>query len=180
MERWRISSCVGTGVLVLSAFLPWLTVSLNLSDVERGTQQYSILGVSTKILSLSASGSAYVSTPYFVGLFDVNYFTLSATLLLAAIILNSISGVFGKLRFQLFAAVVAFTAALYWLDDVIFLNDYLYLHNYLSPGMCYIDSKWVRCVSAKAGIGAYLVLAVGLTLLGSWLMSNQKPSAAQG
>jgi hypothetical protein len=172
VERWRKISCVAIGVLALSVCLPWLTVTLNLSEIERGTQQYSILGVSITTLSPSASGSTFVSTPYFMGLFDVPYFTLSALLLLVALVSGLTSIVLRKPRLQLLAAAAALTAAWYWVNVVKRLDDYLYLRNYLASGMCYINSEWLRCVSAEVGIGAYVALAVGLVLLASWLLGN--------
>ncbi len=58
------------------------------------------------------------------------------------------------------------------------LDEYLYLHNYLSSGMCYIESEWVRCVSAEVGIGTYLVAVAGLVLLTGWLIET--PVAKRG
>ena len=119
MERLRKISCVAIGVLALSVCLPWLTVTLNLSEIERGTQQYSILGVSITTLSPSASGSTFVSTPYFVGLFDVPYFTFSALLLLVALVSGLISIVLRKPRLQLLAAAAALQGAHFLMDFAI-------------------------------------------------------------
>lgn len=58
------------------------------------------------------------------------------------------------------------------------LDEYLYLHNYLSSGMCYIESEWVRCVSAQVGIGTYLAAVAGLILLAGWLVET--PVAKRG
>ena len=178
MDRWRKTASLAIGLLVLSLPLPWLTVTLNLSQIERGAQQYSILGVDTKVLPPTVSNSVFVSTPYFAGLLDVSYFALSALLLLIALVLSVISILIRKSKFQILAAGSALTAAWYWIDDVNRLDEYLYLHNYLSSGMCYIESKWVRCVSAQAGIGTYLALVAGLILLTSWLIEN--PVAKRG
>ena len=86
VERWQKTASLAIALLVLSVPLPWLTVTLNLSQIERGAQQYSILGVYTKILPPTISNSVFVSTPYFAGLLDVPYFALSALLLLLALV----------------------------------------------------------------------------------------------
>ena len=80
VERWRKTASLAIALLVLSVPLPWLTVTLNLSQIERGAQQYSILGVDTKVLPPTVSNSVFVSTPYFAGLLDVPYFALSAAI----------------------------------------------------------------------------------------------------
>jgi hypothetical protein len=120
----------------------------------------------------------FVSTPYFAGLFEVPYFELSALLLLLALVSSVISVLIRKSRFQILAAGSALIAAWYWIDNVKRLDEYLYLHNYLSSGMCYIESEWVRCVSADVGIGTYLAAAAGLVCLSGWLI--EVPIAKRG
>ena len=178
VERWRKTASLAIALLVLSVPLPWLTVTLNLSQIERGAQEYSILGVDTKVLPPTVSNSVFVSTPYFAGLLDVPYFALSALLLLLALVSSAISVLIQKSNLQILAAGSALTAAWYWIDDVKLLDEYLYLHNYLSSGMCYIESEWVRCVSAEVGIGTYLAAAAGLILLTGWLIET--PVAKRG
>lgn len=178
MERWRKTASLAIALLVLSVLLPWLTVTLNLSQIERGAQQYSILGVDTQVLPPTVSNSVFVSTPYFAGLLDVPYFTLSALLLLLASVSSAISVLIRKSTLQILAAGSALAAAWYWIDDVKMLDENLYLHNYLSPGMCYIESEWVRCVSAEVGIGTYVAAVAGLILLTGWLVEN--PGAKRG
>jgi len=178
VERWRKTVSLAFALLVLSVLLPWLTVTLNLSQIERGAQQYSILGVYTKVLPPTVSNSVFVSTPYFAGLLEVPYFTLSAILLLFALVSSALSVLIGKSRLQILAAGSALTGAWYWIDDVKLLDENLYLHNYLSPGMCYIESEWVRCVSAQVGIGTYVAAVAGLVLLTGWLIET--PIAKRG
>lgn len=172
MERWQKTASLAIALLVLSVPLPWLTVTLNLSQIERGVQKYSILGVDTKVLAPTVSTSVFISTPYFPGIFDVAYFALSALLLLLALVSGAISVLIRKSGLRILAAGSALTAAWYWIDDVNRLNEYLYLHNYLSSGMCYIESKWVRCVSAQVGIGTYMAAVAGLILLTGWLIET--------
>lgn len=178
MELWRKIACLAIVLLVLSVPLPWLTITLNLSQIERGVQQYSILGVDTKVLPPTVANSVFVSTPYFAGLLDVPYFMLSALLLLLALVSSVASILIRKSKLQIFAVVSTLTAAWYWIGDVKLLDESLYLHNYLSPGMCYIQSQWVRCVSAQVGIGTYLAAASGLILLAGWLVET--PLAKRG
>jgi hypothetical protein len=172
LERWRKTASLAIVFLVLSVPLPWLTVTLNLSPIERGIQQYSLLGVETKALLPTVSNSVFVSTPYFDRLFDIPYFALSMLLLLLALVSSAISILLRKSRLQILAAGSALTAAWYWIDDVKRLDEYLYIHNYLSSGMCYIELKWVRCVSAEVGIGTYLAAIAGLIFLTGWLIDT--------
>jgi hypothetical protein len=172
VERWRKTALLAIAFLVFSVPLPWLTVTLNLSQIERGTQQYSIFGVHTKVLPPTVSNSVYVSTPYFAELLDIPQFALSALLLLLALVSSAISILIRKSRLQILAAGSALTAAWYWIDDVKRLDEYLYIHNYLSSGMCYIELKWVRCVSAEVGIGTYLAAIAGLIFLTGWLIDT--------
>ena len=176
VERWRKTASLAIALLVLSVPLPWLTVTLNLSQIERGAQQYPIFGVDTKVLPPTVSNSVFVSTPYFAGLLDVPYFALSLLLLILALVSSAISVLIRKSNFQIFAAGSALTAAWYWIDNVKRLDEYLYLHNYLSSGMGYIESGWVRCVSAEVGIETYLAAVAGLVLLTGWLMETQGQS----
>ena len=48
VERWQKTASLAIALLVLSVPLPWLTVTLNLSQIERGAQQYSIFGVTLR------------------------------------------------------------------------------------------------------------------------------------